>query len=68
MDLLETDIDLAIKVSMVFWDNKKINAKIKSATYSDSETTSVSYIVNGGSGGLSDRKAKTKKAYETLGK
>ncbi len=68
MDLLETDIDLTIKISMVFWESKGINAKIKSTTYSESEVSSVSKKVNGGQIGLDERKSNTKKAYEFLGK
>lgn len=66
MELLETDIDLAIKVSMVFWESKGINSKIKSLTYSESDVSSASKAVNGGKIGLDERKSNTKKAYEIL--
>lgn len=66
MDLLETDIDLAIKISMVYWEAKKINEQIKSSTYSESEVEKVSNLVNGGTIGIDNRKQNTQKAFNIL--
>lgn len=57
-ELLETDPDLSIRAAMVWWENKKKeNAKFSKAI-KDGDFKAVTYGVNGGYNGMSDRLAK----------
>ena len=63
--LLTTNIAVAIKASMIFWELHKLNAKADKGS-NDIAIAKVSKDVNGGVHGLEKRKVYTKKAYEVL--
>ncbi|WP_298546349.1 LysM peptidoglycan-binding domain-containing protein [uncultured Aquimarina sp.] len=69
ISLLKTDVEVAIKASMIIWTHVQngTNSKADQGN-SDSTITSVTLDVNGGNNGLDDRKKYTKKAYEVLDK
>ncbi|MDD2896589.1 MAG: hypothetical protein PHG81_11300, partial [Aliarcobacter sp.] len=63
IQLLKTNVDIAMKSAMIFWTFiKKINDIVKS----ENDINLVTYTVNGGYNGLDDRVKYTKKAYEVL--
>ena len=70
IDLLETDVEVAIKASMVFWKWKGLNEKADEGD-TDEHIDNVGKIVNGSGKrkphGYKDRRKHTKKAYEIFG-
>jgi len=76
--LLETDVDLAMKVSMIFWKYNGINQTINSSSFdsNNDEIRQVSILVNGGDkdkkkekiAGYTAREANTINAYNVLNK
>ncbi len=77
--LLETDVDLAMKVSMIFWKYNGINQTINSSSFdsNNDEIRQVSVLVNGGDvnkkpkdkiAGYTTRESNTINAYNVLSK
>jgi predicted chitinase len=77
--LLETDVDLAMKVSMIFWKYNGINQYINSSSFdsNNDEIRQVSVLVNGGNvetkpkveiAGYPSRETNTINAYNVLNK
>lgn len=63
--LLSTNVDVAMRASMIFWKySKNLNEYAKSE--SDDDIKKVTYRVNGGYNALDKRIKYTKKAYEVL--
>ena len=67
--LLETDIEVAIKASMIFWKINGLNEKAD-AGMDDTSINDVGYKINGKNppNGEVDRKNYTKKAYQQFKK
>ncbi|WP_027391253.1 LysM peptidoglycan-binding domain-containing protein [Aquimarina latercula] len=69
ISLLKTDVEVAIKASMIIWTHVQNGTNSKADQGNSNATiTSVTLDVNGGDNGLADRKKYTKKAYEVLDK
>jgi predicted chitinase len=78
VSLLETDVDLAMKVSMIFWKYSGINQTINSSSIdsNNDEIRQVSILVNGGKenkkkekiAGYTTRETNTINAYKVLSK
>ncbi|NVK63503.1 MAG: hypothetical protein HWE22_02905 [Flavobacteriales bacterium] len=67
ISLLKTDVDVAMKASMIIWHHVQNGTNNKADKgNSDAAITSVTKDVNGGTNGLPERKKFTKKAYEIL--
>ncbi|WP_326492520.1 LysM peptidoglycan-binding domain-containing protein [Sinomicrobium oceani] len=67
ISLLKTNVDIAMRASMIIWTNPSNGTNTKCDEGVDNTTiTKVTRDVNGGTNGLSDRKKFTKKAYEVL--
>ncbi|MBL3658888.1 hypothetical protein [Fulvivirga sediminis] len=69
ISLLKTDVDVAMKASMIVWidDDKSTNLKADKGN-ADAVIESVTLDVNGGTNGLDLRNKYTKKAYQILDK
>ena len=65
INLLETDVEVAIKASMVFWKLKGLNQKADEGT-SQNIVDQIGLIVNGGTNGQDLRRTYTKSASENL--
>ena len=63
--LLETDVEVALKASMVYWKLKGLNNKADQGT-SPAIVEDVGRIVNGGDNGMDLRKKYTQLAIENL--
>ena len=69
ISLLKTDVDVAMKASMIIWKHVQKNTNYKADKGNNNEAiTAVTKDVNGGTNGLDDRKKYTKKAYKVLNK
>ncbi|MGY3792996.1 LysM peptidoglycan-binding domain-containing protein [uncultured Aquimarina sp.] len=69
ISLLKTDVEVAIKASMIIWTHVQDGTNSKADQGNNNAAiTSVTYDVNGGDNGLTHRKRYTKKAYEVLDK
>ncbi|MFL1895015.1 LysM peptidoglycan-binding domain-containing protein [Aquimarina sp. 2-A2] len=69
ISLLKTNVDVAIKASMIIWNHVQNGTNTKADQGSnDSAIKKVTIDVNGGTNGLAMRKQFTKKAYEVLNK
>jgi len=69
ISLLKTDVDVAMKASMIIWvDKTKKTNKNADVGNTNKAITKVTLDVNGGDNGLEMRKKYTKKAYKVLNK
>ena len=62
----KTDVDLAMKLAMVYWKINKLNELIKFSEYNDLECAKISKRINGGDNGAIQRKTNTKNAFNYL--
>ncbi|MCE2995246.1 MAG: hypothetical protein LW863_06600, partial [Flammeovirgaceae bacterium] len=65
INLLETNVEIAIKASMVYWRIRGLNTKADQGT-SETIVEEIGRIVNGGDNGMDKRKKHTKLAAKTL--
>jgi predicted chitinase len=63
--VLESNVEVALKASMIFWKIKDLNREADQGT-SPEIVEKISTIVNGGSNGMENRKAYTKLATKNI--
>jgi predicted chitinase len=61
INLLETDVEVAMKASMIYWKTHKYDKKSANEYADENNTESLTKLINGGRNGIEDRIELTEK-------